>query len=104
MFLKSLVVVSLHCSGIYLSTFVYEPCTPVCVWLQGKTSEALAKLMSLQATEATLVDMDKEGNILKEENITIELVQRGDILRVRADWIDRKVVCVFVKNTIHKQM
>ena len=31
----------------------------------------------------TLVDMDKEGNILKEENITIELVQRGDILRVR---------------------
>ena len=39
--------------------------------------------MSLQATEATLVDMDKEGNILKEENITIELVQRGDILRVR---------------------
>ena len=55
----------------------------VCLWFQGKTSEALAKLMSLQATEATLVEMDKEGNILKEENITIEMVQRGDILRVR---------------------
>ena len=55
------------------------------MWLQGKTSEALSKLMSLQATEAILIDMDKEGNILKEENITIELVQRGDILRVSTE-------------------
>ena len=50
--------------------------------LQGKTSEALAKLMSLQATDAVLLEMDKEGNILHEDKIKIDLVQRGDILKV----------------------
>ena len=49
---------------------------------QGKTSEALAKLILLQATEATLVFLDEDGNITKEENIPVHLVQRGDILRV----------------------
>jgi len=38
--------------------------------------------MSLQATEAVLLEMDKEGNILHEEKIKIDLVQRGDILKV----------------------
>ena len=38
--------------------------------------------MSLQATEAVLLEMDKEGNILREEKIKIDLVQRGDILKV----------------------
>jgi len=38
--------------------------------------------MSLQATEAVLLEMDKEGNILREEKINIDLVQRGDILKV----------------------
>ena len=50
---------------------------------QGKTSEALAKLMSLQETNATLVDLDKEGNIMTEQQIEVDRVQRGYLLKVQ---------------------
>ncbi|XP_056226126.1 copper-transporting ATPase 2 isoform X1 [Seriola aureovittata] len=55
-------------------------------WLEhvakSKTSAALAKLMSLQATDATVVTLGPDHSIISEEQVVVELVQRGDIVKV----------------------
>nr|KAF6372989.1 ATPase copper transporting beta [Pipistrellus kuhlii] len=54
----------------------------LCTFVQSKTSEALAKLMSLQATEATVVTLGEDNSVIREEQVPMELVQRGDVIKV----------------------
>jgi hypothetical protein len=52
--------------------------------------------MSLQAMEAILVQLDDDGSVLLEKNIPLELVQKGDILKVCT-----KFVFYFIPYFLH---
>uniref|UniRef100_A0A914DZB3 P-type Cu(+) transporter n=1 Tax=Acrobeloides nanus TaxID=290746 RepID=A0A914DZB3_9BILA len=85
-----LVAIILHWSYSPMTFFDVPPMLMVFIslgrWMEykakGQTSEALTKLMSLQAKVALLITKDKEGNIISERRIEIELVQRGDLIKV----------------------
>ena len=38
--------------------------------------------MSLQAMEAVFVELNSNGQVISEKRIALELVQRGDVLKV----------------------
>eukprot|EP01018_Ginkgo_biloba_P006368 Gb_15082 [translate_table: standard] len=52
------------------------------VLAKGKTSEAIAKLMELAPKTATLLTLDDNGNIIVEREISSELIQRNDVIKV----------------------
>jgi Cu+-exporting ATPase len=52
------------------------------VMAKGKTSEAIAKLMDLAPATANLLTLDEHGNVINEREISSELIQRRDIIKV----------------------
>ncbi|KAL3518892.1 hypothetical protein ACH5RR_021481 [Cinchona calisaya] len=52
------------------------------VLAKGKTSDALAKLTDLAPDIACLLTMDGDGNVLSDVEISTQLIQRNDILKI----------------------
>lgn len=49
---------------------------------KGKTSDALAKLTELAPDTAHLLILDDEGTVISEMEISTQLIQRNDIIKV----------------------
>ncbi|KAK9154917.1 hypothetical protein Sjap_002397 [Stephania japonica] len=52
------------------------------VLAKGKTSDALAKLSVLAPEMAILLHLDGEGNIVSENEMSTQLIQRNDVLKI----------------------
>ncbi|BFI43005.1 P-type Cu+ transporter [Marchantia polymorpha subsp. ruderalis] len=53
------------------------------VLAKGKTSEAIAKLMDLTPDTAILLTVNEEGDMVEEREISSQLVQRNDLIKVQ---------------------
>ncbi|GLT78786.1 hypothetical protein SLA2020_503110 [Shorea laevis] len=49
---------------------------------KGRTSEALAKLTDLAPDMARLLTLDSNGNVISETEISTQLIQRNDIIKI----------------------
>lgn len=52
------------------------------VMAKGKTSDALTKLTDLAPETACLVVIDDEKNVISEEEISTQLIQRNDVFKI----------------------
>lgn len=49
---------------------------------KGKTSDALAKLTDLAPETACLLTLDDDGNVISEMEISTQLLQRNDVIKI----------------------
>lgn len=49
---------------------------------KGKTSDALAKLTELAPETAFLLSLDGDGNVISEKEISTQLLQRNDVIKI----------------------
>ncbi|KAF3780725.1 putative copper-transporting ATPase [Nymphaea thermarum] len=49
---------------------------------KGKTSDALAKLVGLAPDTAFLLDLDSDGSMISEMEISTQLIQRNDVIKI----------------------
>lgn len=52
------------------------------VMAKGKTSDALSKLTDLAPDTAFLLNLDRDGNVTSEMEISTQLIQRNDIIKI----------------------
>lgn len=52
------------------------------VMAKGKTSDALAKLIDLAPETAFLLNLNEDGNVISEIEISTQLLQRNDVIKI----------------------
>ncbi|KAF5841526.1 hypothetical protein DUNSADRAFT_12454 [Dunaliella salina] len=81
-----------HATGEYVPTDFFETAAMLVTLVlcgkylecsaKGKTSEALTKLLHLMPETATLVELDKDGTLISQQEVPSLLIHKGDILKV----------------------